>query len=198
GPRGAHPLGTVHRAHARPRCAAAPAAVVAQSGTLGRSAPRRGRRHALPARPRRSRRAGVASASGSARRARGAPRGAAARGGVGVLRGTHPLGDRPAHRSAAGYGENAPAHRSCEAGGGLEAPQGLAAMTDWLGMTPRPVATRAGMVTAALMPMDRSEPMWMALGIPAGVARVTGAAMSIEPRRGSPSPTGPMLFRLNL
>ena len=59
-------------------------------------------------------------------------------------------------------------------------------------------ATDAGMVTAALMPMDRSEPMWMALGIPAGVARVTGAAMSIEPRRGSPSPTGPMLFRLNL
>ncbi len=59
-------------------------------------------------------------------------------------------------------------------------------------------ATEAGMVTAAVMPMDRSEPMWMALEVPAGVARVTGAAMSIEPRRGSATPTGQVLFRVSL
>jgi len=59
-------------------------------------------------------------------------------------------------------------------------------------------ATEAGMVTAAVMPMERSEPMWMALEVPAGVTRVTGAAMSIEPRRGSAAPTGPVLFHLNL
>ena len=58
--------------------------------------------------------------------------------------------------------------------------------------------TEAGTITAALMPMDQSQPMWMAIEVPAGVPRITGAAMSIEPRRGSPAPTGPMLFRMNL
>jgi len=58
--------------------------------------------------------------------------------------------------------------------------------------------TETGTITAALMPMNSSQPMWMALEIPAGVARITGAAMSIEPRRGSSTPTGPMLFRTSL
>ena len=58
--------------------------------------------------------------------------------------------------------------------------------------------TETGTVTAALMPMNSSQPMWTALEIPAGVARITGAAMSIEPRRGSSTPTGPMLFRTSL
>ena len=59
-------------------------------------------------------------------------------------------------------------------------------------------ATEAGMVTAAVMPMQDSRPMWMTLEVPAGVARVTGAAMSIEPRRGSATPTGPMVFQVKI
>ena len=59
-------------------------------------------------------------------------------------------------------------------------------------------ATEAGMVTAAVMPMQDSRPMWMTVEVPAGVARVTGAAMSIEPRRGSRVPTGPMVFQVKL
>jgi len=59
-------------------------------------------------------------------------------------------------------------------------------------------ATEAGMVTAAVMPMSDSRPMWMTLEVPAGVARVTGAAMSIEPRRGSRAPTGPMVFQVKI
>jgi len=58
--------------------------------------------------------------------------------------------------------------------------------------------TETGTVTAALMPMNSSQPMWMAVDVPAGVARITGAAMSIEPRGGSSTPTGPMLFRTSL
>ncbi len=58
--------------------------------------------------------------------------------------------------------------------------------------------TETGTVTAALMPMNSSQPMWMAVEVPAGVARITGAAMSIEPRGGSAAPTGEVLFRMNL
>ena len=58
--------------------------------------------------------------------------------------------------------------------------------------------TETGTVTAALMPMNSSQPMWMAVEVPAGVARITGAAMSIEPRGGSTAPTGDVLFRLSL
>lgn len=51
-----------------------------------------------------------------------------------------------------------------------------------------------GMQTAAVMPMDRDQPMVMALDMPSAGGRVMGAAMSIEPRSGSPSPSGPMVF----
>jgi anti-sigma-K factor RskA len=44
------------------------------------------------------------------------------------------------------------------------------------------------------MPMDQDKPMVMGLEMP-GAQRVLGAAMSIEPRGGSVTPTGPMVFR---
>jgi len=52
--------------------------------------------------------------------------------------------------------------------------------------------TGRGMSTAAVMPMDEDRPMVMALEMPPG--GVLGAAMSIEPRAGSASPSGPMVF----
>ncbi len=52
--------------------------------------------------------------------------------------------------------------------------------------------TERGMSTAAVMPMGEDRPMVMALEMPPG--RVLGAAMSIEPRAGSASPSGPMVF----
>jgi len=52
--------------------------------------------------------------------------------------------------------------------------------------------TERGMSTAAVMPMDEDRPMVMALEMPPG--GVLGAAMSIEPRAGSASPSGPMVF----
>ena len=59
--------------------------------------------------------------------------------------------------------------------------------------------TDRGMATAAVMPMDQDKPMVMALEMPRGEGgeadqRVLGAAMSIEPRAGSASPSGPMVF----
>ena len=63
--------------------------------------------------------------------------------------------------------------------------------------------TDRGMATAAVMPMDQDKPMVMALEMPRGGGegegggadqRVLGAAMSIEPRAGSASPSGPMVF----
>ncbi len=50
------------------------------------------------------------------------------------------------------------------------------------------------METAAVMPMDEDRPMVMALEMPRAGGRVMGAAMSIEPRAGSASPSGPMVF----
>lgn len=55
--------------------------------------------------------------------------------------------------------------------------------------------TDTGMVTAKLMPMDHDEPMIMVLDMPQDSVRVTGAAMSIEPRSGSPGQTGPTVFK---
>jgi len=59
--------------------------------------------------------------------------------------------------------------------------------------------TDRGMATAAVMRMDQDKPMVMALEMPRGEGgeadqRVLGAAMSIEPRAGSASPSGPMVF----
>jgi anti-sigma-K factor RskA len=58
--------------------------------------------------------------------------------------------------------------------------------------------TDKGMVTAAIMPMDRDRPMVMGLEMPRADVRVMGAAMSIEPRAGSASPSGPVVFHLLL
>ena len=59
--------------------------------------------------------------------------------------------------------------------------------------------TDRGMATAAVMRMDQDKPMVMALEMPRGEGgeadqRVLGAAMSIEPRAGSASPSGPMVL----
>jgi hypothetical protein len=54
--------------------------------------------------------------------------------------------------------------------------------------------TETGMLTAAVMPMDQDRPMVMALDMPRTGGRVMGAAMSIEPRAGSTTPSGPMVF----
>ena len=54
--------------------------------------------------------------------------------------------------------------------------------------------TETGMATAAVMPMDQDRPMVMALEVPRVHGRVMGAAMSIEPRAGSASPSGPIVF----
>jgi anti-sigma-K factor RskA len=58
--------------------------------------------------------------------------------------------------------------------------------------------TDRGMHSAALMQMDHSTPMVMALDMPEGPAKVMGVAMSVEPRAGSAEPKGPMLFHLDL
>jgi hypothetical protein len=58
--------------------------------------------------------------------------------------------------------------------------------------------TDKGMRPAAMMPMDRDQAMVMGLPLPRTGERVTGAAMSIEPRAGSASPSGPMVFHLEL
>ena len=58
--------------------------------------------------------------------------------------------------------------------------------------------TTAGALPAAIMPMDRDVPMVMTLEVPVGVGAVIGVAMSVEPRRGSPAPTSPLLFRAAL
>ena len=54
--------------------------------------------------------------------------------------------------------------------------------------------TERGMATAAVMPMDQDKPMVMGLEMPGAEQRVLGAAMTIEPRVGSASPSGPVVF----
>jgi hypothetical protein len=58
--------------------------------------------------------------------------------------------------------------------------------------------TDQGPRAAGLMPMMTSDPMTMTLEVPADSVRVTGVAMSIEPRDGSVKPSGPVVFRLSL
>jgi anti-sigma-K factor RskA len=58
--------------------------------------------------------------------------------------------------------------------------------------------TDRGMAAAAVMPMDLDRPMVMGLEMPGPDQRVMGAAMSIEPRAGSASPSGPMVFHVLL
>jgi len=49
-----------------------------------------------------------------------------------------------------------------------------------------------------VMPMDHDVPMVMTLEVPAGAGKVTGLAMSVEPRAGSKAPTGALVFRVEL
>ena len=58
--------------------------------------------------------------------------------------------------------------------------------------------TEQGVETAALMPMDSSNPMVLAFDMPRGAGKVTGLAMSVEPRAGSAQPKGPMVFQVDL
>ena len=58
--------------------------------------------------------------------------------------------------------------------------------------------TDRGVRPAAVMAMDRDQPMVMGLALPQSGERVTGAAMTIEPRAGSASPSGPMVFHVDL
>jgi hypothetical protein len=58
--------------------------------------------------------------------------------------------------------------------------------------------TDRGMEPAALMAMDADRAMVLALEMPGAGERVLGAAMSIEPRTGSPRPRGPVVFHLEL
>jgi len=58
--------------------------------------------------------------------------------------------------------------------------------------------TDQGPRAAGLMPMMTSDPMTMMLEVPADSTRVTGVAMSIEPRDGSAKLSGPVVFRLSL
>jgi len=58
--------------------------------------------------------------------------------------------------------------------------------------------TDKGVKSAAVMAMDTDSPMVLALDMPGDSSRVMGAAMSIEARRGSAEPKGPMVFQLNL
>ena len=51
---------------------------------------------------------------------------------------------------------------------------------------------------AAVMAMDHDVPMVMTLEVPAGLGKVTGIAMSVEPRAGSTTPTSALLFRADL
>lgn len=54
--------------------------------------------------------------------------------------------------------------------------------------------TATGMVSAAVISEAGNAPMVQALDMPKGAGTVMGAAMSIEPGKGSASPTGPMVF----
>jgi hypothetical protein len=58
--------------------------------------------------------------------------------------------------------------------------------------------TDRGTEPAALMPMDADRPVVLALELPGTGERVLGAAMTIEPRTGSPQPRGPVVFRMEL
>ncbi len=58
--------------------------------------------------------------------------------------------------------------------------------------------TETGTRSASVMPMESDAPMIMTLEMPEGAGQVMGAAMSIEPRAGSPAPRGPVLFRVQL
>jgi anti-sigma-K factor RskA len=55
--------------------------------------------------------------------------------------------------------------------------------------------TTRGYVSAHVMPMDSPAPMTVALEMPDDTTRVLGAAMTIEPRRGSATATGPIVFQ---
>jgi hypothetical protein len=55
--------------------------------------------------------------------------------------------------------------------------------------------TDAGLQPALLLTIDRAEPTMALLDVPRERTAALGAAMSIEPRAGSPEMTGPQVFR---
>src|SRR5581483_4087764 len=105
---------------------------------LGRGAGGRGGRGRPGAGPARGGGARVAAPPRGACRAGSAPRGAAARGAARVLRGAVAQRDRAAAGRAAGHGQDAAADRPAQAERAAATPQGLAGMTDWLGMAASP------------------------------------------------------------
>jgi anti-sigma-K factor RskA len=58
--------------------------------------------------------------------------------------------------------------------------------------------TERGIRNAGLMTMEEDYPMVMTLELPDEDGKVTGLAMSVEPRRGSTQPQGPMIFQVQL
>ena len=58
--------------------------------------------------------------------------------------------------------------------------------------------TTRGYVSASVMAMDSPAPMTLVLDLPDDTTRVTGAAMSVEPRSGSRVMTGPVIFERKL
>ena len=58
--------------------------------------------------------------------------------------------------------------------------------------------TSRGYVSASVMAMDSPAPMTLVLDLPNDTTRVTGAAMSVEPRSGSPVMTGAVIFERKL
>src|SRR5437879_2691875 len=121
-----------------------------------------------------------------ARCARVAARRAAARGDAGVFRGPVAQSDRAPPAAAAGDGENAAAGRSSEADRSAGTFKGLAAMTDWLGMsvpprTPRPELK--GRVLARAVARGRRWPLALAAAlvvVTAGVGSAWWAYRTIE------------------
>ncbi len=55
--------------------------------------------------------------------------------------------------------------------------------------------TDAGLLPARVLPIERDEPLVALLDLPGGEWRVAGVAMSIEPRSGSDTLTGPTVFK---
>lgn len=58
--------------------------------------------------------------------------------------------------------------------------------------------TEQGFRNAGLMTMDEDYSMVATLEMPEHAGKVTGFAMTVEPRSGSKEPRGPMLFRVKL
>src|SRR5205807_6902926 len=149
-PRAVGAVGAVHHPESRAGCPAAAPAVVAESRALGaRPGDGSGGSPADPG-PVRGGDSRLAGAPGSACGAGRTAGGPAPRGAAGVLRGADALGDRPPDRAAARHGQDAVADRVRQTGGDVATHQGLADMSDWLGMASRPRPPRPELKAQAL------------------------------------------------